>query len=395
MSTRGSRAQGVESGDRRRGLRAAGAVALLALVTATGSAAARSVPEASQRSHRPGAGAGGSVLKLVAVASGLESPLHLATTPSEPRRLYVVEKAGRIRVIAKGRLLGRPFLDLTGIVESSRDEQGLLSVAFHPDYAENRRFYVYYTGLGSNIRLVEYRSRKGKPARALRVLLSVEQPFSHHIGGQLAFGPGGLLYVGIGDGAPSRDPQNRAQDLGSPFGKLLKLDVGARAAEWVIAGYGLRNPWRFSFDRLTGDLYIGDVGQNEREEVDFTPRTSPGLENYGWDVFEGTHVFEDKQPNPTGTLVSPIVEYDHGEGCSVTGGFVYRGKRIPAAVGRYFYGDYCSGTIWSLRVAGGETTDVTRHGITVGSLSSFGEGVRGELFLVSLAGSIYRLASAS
>jgi glucose/arabinose dehydrogenase len=339
------------------------------------------------------AGSGGLSLRLVRVASGLQAPVQLATTPSEPRRLYVVEKAGRIRVIAKGRLLGKPFLDIRGIVGSSGSEQGLLSVAFHPSYATNRLFYLNYTDLNGDTRVVEYRSRQGKSPVRLRVLLSVDQPFSNHNGGQLAFGPDGDLYVGMGDGGSGGDPQNRAQNLSTQLGKLLRRDVDGRGSDWEIVGYGLRNPWRFSFDRQTGDLYIGDVGQNAWEEIDFTPRTSPGLENYGWDVFEGNARFEDKQPNPVGSLVSPIAAYDHGDGCSVTGGFVYRGKGISAARSRYFYGDYCSGTIWSLRVVNGRAVDVVRHGISVDGLSSFGEGVSGELFLVSLDGVVYRLVS--
>ncbi len=359
--------------------------------------AARALSRASAQnpsgSHTPAVSKGGLRLRLVTVVSGLENPTHLASTPSQPNRRYVVEKVGRIRVLVKGRLVAKPFLDISGLVKSSGNEQGLLSVAFHPNYARNHLFYVDYTDANGDTRVVEYRSRAGGAPVRQRELLFVDQPYSNHNGGQLAFGPDGYLYVGMGDGGSGGDPENRAQNLGDRLGKLLRRDVDNPSSEWTIAGYGLRNPWRFSFDRQTGDLYIGDVGQNKWEEIDFTPRDSPGLENYGWDAFEGTHIFENKQPNSAGHLVSPIAEYSHDDGCSVTGGFVYRGKRIPAVAGRYFYGDFCSGTIWSLRVVNGRATDLIRHSIKVSGLSSFGEGPSGQLFLVSLNGSVYRLAA--
>ena len=335
-------------------------------------------------------------LRLERVASGLAAPLHLASTASEPGRLYVVEQEGRIRVVEDERLLPEPFLDIADLVRSG-GEQGLLSLAFHPEYERNGLFYVDYTDVNGDTRVVEYEARaEGSPAKR-RELLFVDQPYANHNGGQLAFGPDGLLYVGMGDGGAGGDPENRAQDLGSRLGKLLTLDVDDRSADWRIAGYGLRNPWRFSFDRETGDLWIGDVGQNEWEEIDHTPRESPGLENYGWDVFEGRHLYEDKEPNSRGHLVEPIAEYArpsgayHPEGCSVTGGFVYRGEAIPAAQGLYFYGDFCSGRVWSLEPRDGRRPRVERQPFEVPSLSSFGEDVAGELYLVSLRGRIFRL----
>jgi glucose/arabinose dehydrogenase len=329
-------------------------------------------------------------LRLERVASGLAGPLHLASTPSEPERLYVAEREGRIRVLEDERLLPEPFLDIAELVRSG-GEQGLLSVAFHPDYERNGLFYVDYTDLNGDTRVVEYEvGARGRPAER-RELLFVEQPYPNHNGGQLAFGPDGLLYVGMGDGGAGGDPENRAQDLGSRLGKLLVLDVDDRSADWRIVGYGLRNPWRFSFDRETGDLWIGDVGQNEWEEIDHTPRESPGLENYGWDVFEGSHPYEDKEPNSRGRLVEPVAEYDHSEGCSVTGGFVYRGEAIPAAQGLYIYGDFCSGRVWSLEPRGDRRPRVERQPFDVDGLSSFGEDVAGELYLVSLEGEIFRL----
>jgi glucose/arabinose dehydrogenase len=329
-------------------------------------------------------------LGLRPVASGLDQPVHVAAPRSEPRRLYVVEKTGRIRVLENGRRRAEPFLDLSGVV-SNGSEQGLLSIAFHPAYARNHRFFVDYTDGNGDTRVVEFRSdgRKALPA-SRRQWLFVKQPYPNHNGGQVAFGPDGLLYVGMGDGGSGGDPENRAQNMASRFGKLLTLDVSLRDAKPTIAALGLRNPWRFSFDRANGDLYIGDVGQNSIEEVDYTPRRSPGLENYGWDVYEGRAKFEAKQPGP-GKLVFPIAQYTHAQGISVTGGFVYRGRAVPALRGRYIYGDFGSGTIWTLRVANGRATGLRRESIKVQSLSSFGEDAAGELYAVSLDGTVYRI----
>jgi glucose/arabinose dehydrogenase len=325
------------------------------------------------------------------VVSGLDSPTHVAAPRSEPRRLYIVEQRGVIRVMVNGRLRTRPFLDIRPLVLSG-GEQGLLSVAFHPNYAKNRRLYVDYTDRNGDTRVVEYRSDKAG-ARALpgtrRQLLAIDQPYANHNGGQLAFGPDGLLYIGMGDGGSGGDPENRAQNLSSLLGKLLKIDATRRGARPVIAAYGLRNPWRFSFDRATGDLWIGDVGQNAWEEIDYTPRSSPGVENYGWDVYEGNTLFEDKQPTAVGTLVKPVFVYGRGDGYSVTGGFVYRGSAIPSLRGQYIFGDYGSGRIWTLQLVNGRAT-VQRQAFTVPQLSSFGEDAKGELYATSLAGRVYR-----
>jgi len=328
--------------------------------------------------------------RLVRVASDFDSPTHLAAPRSEAGRLYVLEQPGRIIVLDRGKR--RVFLDIRRLVESG-GEQGLLSVAFHPKYAKNHRFYVDYTDRNGDTRVVEYRSngRRALSGTARR-LLFVKQPYPNHNGGQLAFGPDGRLYVGMGDGGSGGDPENRAQNLQSQLGKLLRINVNAKTPRAEIVAYGLRNPWRFSFDRANGNLWIGDAGQNEFEEIDFTPRTSPGLENYGWDVYEGNAVYENKEPTPGGKLVKPIAVYNHdGGNCTVIGGFVYRGRQLPSLRGRYYYGDYCTGIIWSLRQQNGRATSKRREAFRIPDLSSFGESARGELYLVSLNGTVYRL----
>jgi glucose/arabinose dehydrogenase len=319
------------------------------------------------------------------------SPVYVAAAPGQPGRLYVVEQAGRIRVVVNGKIRSAPFLDIRRLVGSNGNEQGLLSVAFHPAYARNHRFYVDYTNLRGDTRIVEYRSNGTRAIEgSARLLLAVRQPYSNHNGGQLQFGPDGKLYVGMGDGGSGGDPHNYGQDLASRLAKLLRTDP--LRVRWEIAGYGLRNPWRFSFDRGTGDLYIGDVGQGDWEEIDYRPGGAPPA-NYGWPRFEGSQLYKDIQLSGTAPLVEPLVEYSHSEGCSVTGGYVYRGRTVASAVGRYFYGDYCSGTVWSLRVEKGAAVDVRREPFTVSELTTFGEDLRGELYLVSRTGTIFQLAS--
>jgi glucose/arabinose dehydrogenase len=331
-------------------------------------------------------------LRLVPVVRGLASPVHVAAPRSEPGRLYVVEQAGRIVVVQGGRQRPEPFLDIRSLVRSG-GEQGLLSVAFHPRYARNHRFYVDYTDREGNTRVVEYRSdgTRAQPSTA-RQLLFVRQPYPNHNGGQLAFGPDGRLYVGMGDGGAGGDPENRAQNPRELLGKLLAIDVD-QPSRRRMAALGLRNPWRFSFDRRTNDLWIGDVGESSWEEIDFLPRRLLGRTiNYGWDAWEGRSRYQPKRLGP-GRLVQPIAVYPHPDrGCSVTGGFVYRGNAVPAVRGRYFYGDWCSGTIWSLRAVGGRAKGLRREAIRVPELTSFGEDARGELYAVSQRGVLYRLA---
>jgi glucose/arabinose dehydrogenase len=319
---------------------------------------------------------------------GFEAPVLLTYAPGEPRAVYVVDQPGRIYRQVGGRRT--VFLDIRSRVQYG-GEQGLLGLAFDPRYASNRFFYVAFTSRTGRNTVARYRASRGRAVpSSQKTLLSVPDPYSNHNGGNVVFGPDGLLYTSIGDGGSAGDPENRAQNMQSQFGKLLTLDPRRPAAGWTIAALGLRNPWRFSFDRATGDLYIADVGQGNTEEVDFTPRSSPGLENYGWNLYEGSDRYSEGSPS-TGELVFPIAQYDHGRGCSITGGFVYRGRARPAERGRYIYGDFCSGTIWSLRVAGGAATDIRVEPFKVDSLTSFGENTAGEIFAVSGDGTIYRL----
>jgi glucose/arabinose dehydrogenase len=329
-------------------------------------------------------------LRLVRIAE-VDQPVHVSAPRNEPNNVYIVERTGRIRVLVNGRLRARPFLDLSRSV-STGSEQGLLSVAFHPRYARNRLFYVYYTDLGEDTRIVEYRSRglARTPVRTRQIFFQAD-PYSNHNGGQLAFGLDGYLYAGTGDGGAGGDPENRAQNLRSLFGKLLRFNVSRRKPQPIIVGYGLRNPWRFSFDRQTGDLYIGDVGQNSWEELDFTPRRSAGLENYGWRVYEGKERYTNETPNSAGHLVMPYVALPNPPNCSVIGGFVYRGSAVPSAKGRYFFSDNCAGRVRSVASRGG--TSVRVEPFRVDGSASFGEDARGELYLVSVtSGNVYKLA---
>jgi glucose/arabinose dehydrogenase len=324
---------------------------------------------------------------------GLSALTAIASTPAEPSRLYAVEQVGRIRYIVNGRVAGT-FLDISDRVLSG-GEQGLLSVAFSPGYAKNHRFYVDYTDKHGNTRVVEFRSRNGVgvPSTA-RQLLFVRQPYANHNGGELQFDRSGFLYVGMGDGGSGGDPGNRAQRMNDRLGKLLRIKPLQRRAKWKIVALGLRNPWRFSFDRANGDLYIADVGESNWEEIDYRARASIGrLANYGWHVYEGRARYSTSTPLGPGRLVAPVYVYSHAGGnCSVSGGYVYRGKAVPAAVGRYFFGDYCSGDIWSLRIQGGRAVDVRKEPFHAGTLTTFGEDAAGELYLGNGGGEIFKLA---
>jgi len=328
--------------------------------------------------------------RLKVFARGFDNPVLLTHAPGERGTFYVVEQSGRVVRIRSGKRT--VFLDVRRNVTFG-GEQGLLGLAFHPSYARNRLLYIAYTSADGRNVVARYRSNGNVAVRSTRkFLLSIPDPYGNHNGGQLAFGKDGMLYTTIGDGGAGGDHEDRAQNMDSLFGKLLSLDVSNPRAEWVIAGLGLRNAWRFSFDRVTGDLYLGDVGQSAIEEVDFTPRESPGLENYGWDLYEGSERFEPGEPG-AGNLVFPIYEYGRDEGnCTVIGGYVYRGPARPAERGRYVFGDYCSGIVWSLTVRSGAARNVRREPFRIPGLTSFGESSTGELYATAQNGVIYRLS---
>jgi glucose/arabinose dehydrogenase len=344
-------------------------------------AAALAVPSATAREQ----------LSIQPYARGFSALTAIASTPAEPRRLYAVEQVGRIKYLVNGQVAGT-FLDIRDRVLSG-GEQGLLSVAFSPGYGRNHRFYVNYTDKSGNTRVVEFRSRNGVAVRSTaRQLLFVRQPYANHNGGELQFDRNGFLYVGMGDGGSGGDPGNRAQRMNERLGKLLRINPLRRGAKWKIVALGLRNPWRFSFDRATGDLYIADVGQGNWEEIDYRSRAVISrLANYGWHVYEGRARFANSALGP-GQLIAPVYVYSHAGGnCSVSGGYVYRGTAVPAAVGRYFFGDYCTGDVWSLRVASGRAVDVRQEAFHAGTLTTFGEDTAGELYLGTGGGEIFKL----
>ena len=371
---------------------------------ATTETSTQSEPPAESPLPRINAGppAKGGPLDVRAVATGFDSPTFATAAPGRPNRLYVTEQSGQIRVLVleengETRLRDEPYLDLSSRVSTDGNEQGLLSVVFHPSFESNGLLYVNYTDVAGDTRVVEFREpAPGADPIETRELLYVHQPYANHNGGQLAFGPDGLLYVGMGDGGSANDPENRAQDLSSRLGKMLRLDVDDASTEWKMLGYGLRNPWRFSFDRVTGDLWIGDVGQGAVEEVDFVSGPDLGKRyNFGWDVYEGTVLVDDKPLTPGGILVEPRSEYTHEFGCSVTGGYVYRGEKLrEQAWGRYFYGDYCSGRIWSLARFPNRMITRRGHPFRVLELTSWAEDLNGELYALSRNGTIYRLVRA-
>ncbi|MBP7686789.1 MAG: PQQ-dependent sugar dehydrogenase [Thermoflexales bacterium] len=345
-------------------------------------------------------------IALDSIATGLTRPVYL--THAGDARLFVIEQPGRIRIIENGQLLDRPFLDLVDRVTSDGNEQGLLSVAFEPDYASTGRFYVNYTRQPDGATVIErYTVAANDPnvaeASSATKILVIDQPEPNHNGGLIKFGPDGYLYVGMGDGGGAGDRHGsigNGQDPAALLGKLLRLDVVNQATYIVPASnpfgneiwaLGVRNPWRFSFDRATGDLYIADVGQNQYEEVNFQLAASAGGENYGWRSMEGLHCFNPQSNCDQSGLVLPIAEYSHAEGCSITGGYVYRGAQHPALTGQYFFADYCLGTIWSLtQDAAGEWSRADRLAADM-RISSFGEDVNGELYVIDHSGTLYRM----
>ncbi|MBD0349442.1 MAG: PQQ-dependent sugar dehydrogenase [Thermoleophilia bacterium] len=337
------------------------------------------------------------------IASGLASPVYVTAPRTERDRLYVVLRSGAVRILARGRLQPRPFLDLRGDVSVS-GEMGLLSIAFPPDYATTRRFYAIFNDVEGALRLVEYHVADGRADESsARVLVRIPHEDSpYHNGGQLAFGPDGWLYAGVGDGGYFRedgvrtrpDPRGNSQNTSVLLGKLFRLDVAEPDPQPVVVAYGLRNPWRFSFAPRSGDLVVADVGWNAVEEVNLLQRGSP-LRNFGWSIYEGRQRRnpEHVQLNPAGRLTWPILTYEtHRNGnCSITGGYVYRG-RIARLRGRYVFGDYCSGRIWSTVIRNGRASRRRVEPYRVRALASFGEDANGELYAISLRGAIYRFA---
>ena len=359
--------------------------------------------------EEPAAGA-----RLQEIASGLNMPLFVTAPAGDQARVFVVEKAGRIRIVQNNALVGTPFLDITAKV-STGGEQGLLGLAFHPQYASNGKFVINYTDVSGDTRVSVY-TVSADPMRAdaqsEQIILTVDQPFSNHNGGMVVFGPDGKLYIGLGDGGSAGDPQNNGQNRNSLLGKILRLDVNGAGGASVPAdnpfvgqtdarpevwSYGLRNPWRFSFDRTTGDLYIGDVGQGGHEEIDVSTAASGrgrGV-NYGWRIMEGSFCYNASSCVRAG-LTEPVLDYTHADGCSVTGGYVYRGSAVPALTGLYLYADYCSGWVRSFRLSGGAATEQKdwaslRPG---GQILSFGEDPRGELYVMTAAGKVFRIEPA-
>jgi len=354
-------------------------------------------------------------LGLDEVASGLSAPLLVTHAGDGSGRLFVVEQTGRIRIVKDGDLVATPFIDLSRSV-SRGGEQGLLGLAFHPDYASNGKLYLSYTDLNGTSVIREYRISSNADrvnGSSGRTLLRVRQPYENHNGGHIAFGPDGYLYIGLGDGGSGGDPGNRAQSRGTLLGKLLRIDVNRRTGSLQygipstnpyvgrsgldqIWAYGLRNPWRFSFDRVTGDLWIGDVGQGTWEEVDRALATrgrnaGRGV-NYGWRVMEGAHCFRPSSGcNRTGKTL-PLTEYRHtGSRCSITGGHVYRGDDYPDLVGAYFFGDFCTGEIWYVDRGASRGVTPIRALDTGAEITSFGEDEAGELYVADAGGVVYRI----
>lgn len=358
-------------------------------------------------------------LGLELIASGMTNPVLVTAPPGDEKHIFIVEQIGRILVVEDGVLLDTPFLDISSKVLFS-GERGLLGLAFDPNYSENLRFFVYYTDLNGNSVVSSFLRKKKRATRTLkrseRNILRISQPFSNHNGGHLEFGPDGYLYIALGDGGSGGDPQGNGQNIRTRLGSLLRIDVSifpysipstnpfvnsvltGKIAQPEIWAYGLRNPWRFSFDSLTGDLYIGDVGQSSVEEINFQPAGAAGGQNYGWNILEGTKPYADGDKSG---LVNPIYEYTHSQGnCSVTGGYVYRGSAIKELRGHYFFADYCSGKIWSFKYKTGSAQQFIDHsgklptsdGKKVKWISSFGQDAQGELYICELENnSVYKL----
>jgi len=374
------------------------------------------VVAACSKSHHgtvTGPGGGGGTLALQTVSTALTFPTFLTSPPGDNARLFVVEKGGRIRIVKNGVLLPTAFLDLHTLV-STGEEQGLLGLAFPPDYATSGRFIVSYTDFNDDVQIVRYQRSAASADVAnptpVGTILSIPKSDPEHNGGMIAFGPDGMLWIGMGDGGGYGDPFHTGQTTDDLFGSILRIDVSAGGAGYTIPpgnpytspdrpevwNIGLRNPWRWSFDRLTGDLYIGDVGQEHHEEIDVAPAAlgrAPGA-NYGWSVVEGDECFMAVTCNTAG-MTFPVIDYLHNPDCAVTGGYVYRGASIPSLQGTYLYSDYCGHQIHGFRYVGGvATAETTFTALDPGAgVTSFGEDARGELYILTDAGGVYRIVA--
>ncbi|HYC49711.1 MAG TPA: PQQ-dependent sugar dehydrogenase [Gemmatimonadaceae bacterium] len=347
-----------------------------------------------------------SALRVTPFVNGLSAPIFLASPPGDAR-VFIAEQGGRIRVVVDGALVEEPFLDISSKI-SAGGERGLLGFAFHPDFATNGFFYVNYTDLNGDTKIERYHAQPSAltaDAASASHVLGIPQPFSNHNGGMLLFGPDGNLWIGTGDGGSGGDPQGNGQRTTTLLGKMLRISVGAAdgyaipldnpfatstAVRTEIWGLGLRNPWRYSIDRGTGLLYVADVGQNAWEEIHVV-RTNASPVNFGWVIMEGTRCYNAESCDMNG-LDIPVLEYPHAEGCSITGGFVYRGSFIPGIRGHYFYSDFCTGFLRSFRYADGRATQQREWDVgDLGNVMSFGEDSAGELYILSSNGTVYRI----
>jgi glucose/arabinose dehydrogenase len=349
-------------------------------------------------------------VRLVKVAD-LQQPVDVTGAPHDASRVFVVQRQGQIALLLDGRAQTRPFLNIaSSVYTQGGDEEGLLGLAFPADYARSGRFYVDYTVQGGDIEIVQYRRSQGSlnladPASARLVLRIAHHDFSNHNGGQMAFGPDGDLYIGVGDGGSEGDPDDNGQNTDSLLGKILRIapsaaggytipsanpfagQAGKRPEVWA---YGLRNPWRFSFDRATGDMIVGDVGQDEQEEVDFIPARTGAGANYGWSVWEGTRR---NKPGSAAHAVFPTLTVAHKDGyCAIIGGYVVRDRSLPSLYGRYLFGDFCRRQIESVKLGRGHASGLRATGLNVSASSSLGQDANGHIYITSLDGSVYRIA---
>jgi glucose/arabinose dehydrogenase len=345
-------------------------------------------------------------IKVVPFVTGLSGPLYLTAPPGDTRQ-FIVEQRGTIRVVKDGQLLATPYLDIRGKLTSG-GERGLLGLAFHPRFWQNGFFYINYTDLNGDTKIERYRATPLSDvadANSATLVLAILQPFSNHNGGMLLFGPDNMLWIGTGDGGSGGDPLGNGQKLTALLGKMLRIDVDAASPFGIPAnnpfashptnrheiwGIGLRNPWRYAFDGQTGLLYVADVGQGQWEEVHVVPADRPFV-NYGWNIMEGNHCFSSSSCSQAGLDV-PALEYSHSDGCSITGGFVYRGDAIPGIRGHYFYSDFCTGFLRSFRYANGAATEQKTWNVgALGNVMSFGEDAAGELYVLSANGTAYKI----